>query len=77
MANAITVSRILAALAMAFMAVSSPAFWVLYAWCGLSDMVDGTIARILGEQSDFGAKIDSAADFVFAAMCLMKIIPVL
>lgn len=36
MANIITVSRMLAAFAMVFTEVPSPAFWVLYAWCGLS-----------------------------------------
>ena len=36
MANIITVSRTLAAFAMVFTEVPSPAFWVLYAWCGLS-----------------------------------------
>ena len=77
MANAVTASRLIAALAMAFLAASSPAFWMLFAWCGLSDMVDGTIARRLGEQSDFGAKLDSAADFIFAAICLAKILPAL
>lgn len=77
MANAITASRILAALAMVFTAVPSPAFWALYAWCGLSDMVDGAVARRSGEQSDFGAKLDSAADFAFAAVCLAKIAPAL
>ena len=75
MANIITASRILAAFAMVFTEVPSPAFWVLYAWCGLSDMVDGSIARKLGRQSDFGAKLDSAADTAFAAACLLKILP--
>lgn len=76
MANIITASRILAVFAMVFAEVPSPAFWVLYAWCGLSDMVDGSIARKLGRQSDFGAKLDSAADTAFAVACLLKILPV-
>ena len=37
MANAITASRMLAALVMIFIAVPLPAFWALYAWCGLSN----------------------------------------
>lgn len=76
MANIITASRMLAALAMVFVEVPSPAFWVLYTWCGLSDMADGAIARRLGKQSGLGAKLDSAADAAFAAVCLLKILPV-
>lgn len=77
MANAITASRMLAALALLFVEVASPAFWGLYAWCGISDMVDGAVARKLGEQSEFGAKLDSAADLIFVAVCLVSVTPAL
>lgn len=77
MANAITASRMLAALALLFVEVASPAFWGLYAWCGISDMVDGAVARKLGEQSEFGAKLDSAADLIFVAVCLVRVTPAL
>lgn len=67
----------LAALALLFVEVASPAFWGLYAWCGISDMVDGAVARKLGEQSEFGAKLDSAADLIFVAVCLVRVTPAL
>ena len=75
MANILTTTRNLAALAILFAEVATPAFWALYAWCGFSDMIDGTIARKLGKQSELGAKLDSAADFIFVAACAAKLIP--
>lgn len=40
-------------------------------------MIDGTVARKTGTASDFGSKLDSIADFVFVAVCLIKLLPVL
>ena len=40
-------------------------------------MIDGIVARKTKTESDFGAKLDTAADFVFFAVCLIKLIPVL
>ena len=66
MANTITFMRIPLAIAMLFTAPFSSAFWVIYICCGLTDAADGFIARLLHRESAFGAKADSAADFVFA-----------
>ena len=38
-------------------------------------MVDGAVARKTGTVSAFGAKLDTAADFVFVAVCLWKLLP--
>ena len=40
-------------------------------------MVDGTIARKTGTVSEFGSKLDTVADFVLVAVCLIKLIPVI
>ena len=40
-------------------------------------MIDGAVARITGTVSEFGSKLDTAADIVFAAVCLIKLLPVL
>lgn len=74
-ANVITSSRILAAALMLLPEPFSPAFWILYAWCGASDMIDGTIAHKAGSANGFGAKLDSAADFAFVIACAVKLIP--
>ena len=45
-------------------------FYIVYLSCGLSDMIDGTIARKTYSTSAFGAKLDTVADFVFVAACV-------
>ena len=40
-------------------------------------MVDGTIARKFNAVSEFGSKLDTAADMVFAVVCMMKILPII
>lgn len=45
----------------------SAAFWACYLGGGVSDLLDGPVARGLRIQSAAGAKLDSAADLVFTA----------
>ena len=40
-------------------------------------MIDGMVARKTHTVSDFGAKFDSAADILFVAVCLIKLLPTL
>ena len=40
-------------------------------------MIDGAIARKMGEVSEFGAKLDTAADFLFMLVCSIKILPIM
>ncbi len=77
MANIITGIRIVCSIALLFCPVFSPAFYALYITAGVSDMADGSVARKTGTASALGAKLDSAADFVLVAVCLIKLIPVL
>lgn len=42
-------------------------FVVLYLFCGLTDVLDGFLARRLHAESKSGARLDSAADAVFYA----------
>ena len=75
LANLITGSRILFSLLLVFVPVFSLPFYLLYLICGITDMVDGPVARKTGSCSAFGAKLDSAADLVFLVVCLTKILP--
>jgi CDP-diacylglycerol--glycerol-3-phosphate 3-phosphatidyltransferase len=77
MANLLSGFRILCSVALLFCPAFSPSFFVLYLAAGLSDMLDGAVARKTGTVSEFGAKLDTAADFVFVAACLIKLLPVL
>ena len=40
-------------------------------------MIDGTVARKTNTVSAFGAKLDTAADLLFVAVCLIKLLPIL
>ena len=75
MANLITCIRIICSMALLFCPVFSPAFYALYITAGVSDMADGAVARKTGTVSEFGSKLDTAADFVLVAVCLIKLIP--
>jgi len=67
LANLITSTRFLLAAGMVLAAPFSAAFWACYLGGGVSDLLDGPIARRLNIQSTAGAKLDSAADLAFAA----------
>ena len=77
MANTITFFRIAASIVLLFCPVSSPAFYVVYIAAGLSDMLDGLVARKTDTVSKLGARLDTIADFVFAVVSLIKLLPVL
>ena len=77
MANLITSIRILCSVALLFCAVLSPWFYVLYITAGLSDMVDGWVARKTNTVSEFGSKLDTVADIIFVVVCLVKLLPVI
>ena len=74
-ANILTSCRILGSILLLFFPVFSSAFYITYLLCGFSDMIDGTIARKTNSVSDFGAKIDTAADLVFVAVSFIKLLP--
>lgn len=75
--NCITASRILGTIFLIFTAPFSLSFYVVYTICGLSDAVDGLVARAMKSESEFGAKLDSVADLVFYTVLLIKIFPFL
>ncbi|MBR4837717.1 MAG: CDP-alcohol phosphatidyltransferase family protein [Bacteroidales bacterium] len=77
MANIITIIRILCSIAILFCNALSPVFYTLYIIAGVSDMVDGYVARRTNTVSELGAKLDTIADFVFVVVCLIKLLPVL
>ena len=60
--NLLTLLRMLGAAALIGLDVQRPAFWIIYALCGLSDMLDGHLARRLHAESALGGRLDSAAD---------------
>ena len=77
LANNITIIRILSSIALLFFPAFSTAFYALYITAGVSDMIDGWVARRTHTASELGAKLDTIADIVFVIVCLAKLLPVL
>lgn len=77
MANAISYSRIVLSAVLLFLPTFSPAFYLFYILTGLTDMLDGAVARNTGTVSKFGAVLDTVADFVFVLICLFKFLPII
>lgn len=77
LANMLTGCRILGCGALLLVPVFSVPFYIVYALCGLSDMLDGTVARKTGGVSRLGARLDSAADLLLTAVVLGRLLPVL
>ena len=77
MANVITSIRIVCSITLLFFPALSPVFYALYITAGISDMADGLVARKTNTVSEFGSKLDTAADLVMVAACLIKLIPVI
>lgn len=69
--------RIAASLFLLFLPLRSAGFLVVYTLTGLTDALDGWLARKTGTASDFGARLDSIADLLFYAVLLLRLIPVL
>ena len=76
-ANIITSCRILLSITLLFYPVFSVGFYCTYILCGFTDMVDGTIARKTNSVSEFGARLDTVSDFLFFAVSLIKLLPVI
>ena len=58
MANTITFFRIAASIVLLFCPVFSPACYAFYIAAGLSDMLDGFVARKTNTASRFGEKLE-------------------
>lgn len=74
MANIISIIRIICGLSLLFCPTFSICFFVVYILGGVSDMLDGFVARRLHTESEIGAKLDTIADIVFFFVVIIKII---
>ena len=75
MPNVISSLRIAGSIGLLFCNVTGWPFWTLYALCGISDMVDGWLARKLHAETKAGAILDSVADLSFVACCAIRLLP--
>ena len=73
--NLLSASRIALCLPLLMVDAMTVPFWVLYVVAGVTDMLDGFLARRWGVESRFGARLDSVADFVFVLAVGYKLFP--
>jgi len=76
-ANIITIGRMAMAFSLLLIKPLSILFFVIYALCGISDILDGYIARKTSTSSKPGEILDSIADLIFISITLIIFIPLL
>lgn len=75
--NVLSLLRILCTLGLIFVQPLKYGFFILYSLCGLTDVLDGFLARRMNCCSSLGAMLDSIADLSFYSMMILKLFPVL
>ncbi len=75
--NILSGLRILLAIILMVIKPFSVMFWIIYAICGVSDMIDGYIARKTNSTSKLGALLDSIGDMLFISVMIIILLPIL
>ena len=75
--NLITMVRIIGSLCLLFVQPLKKPFYIIYTIAGLSDALDGFIARKTNSVSELGSKLDSIADLSFYIVMILRLFPVL
>ncbi len=73
--NILTLLRMPGAAALIGLDANWAAFWIVYALCGLSDILDGLLARRLHAESLLWERLDSAADSLFVIASAGRLLP--
>lgn len=74
--NFISASRIIFSFLLIFVKPLSVGFFTIYIICGVSDIIDGFIARSMGTTSKLGEKMDSMADLIMIVILLFVLYPI-
>ena len=77
MADTITSARMVFSLFLLFIPPRFIGFFAVYTLAGLTDALDGWLARKTGTASEFGARLDSMADLLFYGVLLVRLFPVM
>ncbi len=77
MADTITSLRMVSSVILLHFPVRSIGFLAIYSFMGMTDVLDGWIARKTGTASEFGARLDSIADLLFYSVLMLRIFPYL
>lgn len=76
-ADTVTSMRMVATLFLIFVPLRSIWFLAIYTFAGLTDVLDGWLARRSEKASEFGARLDSISDLLFYSVLLIRLFPVL
>ena len=76
-ADTMTTMRMAASVFLLFLPLEDILFLVIYTFAGLTDVLDGYIARKSGKASEFGARLDSISDLLFYSVLLIRLFPML
>jgi CDP-diacylglycerol--glycerol-3-phosphate 3-phosphatidyltransferase len=77
LANYISIARIILVLFLAFLEPLSVYFYLIYTVSGISDIMDGYVARKMKSSSKLGEKLDSAADFIMVVVLVPIFYPII
>ncbi|MFW6015148.1 MAG: CDP-alcohol phosphatidyltransferase family protein [bacterium] len=75
--NYISLARILLVFTLVFVRPLSLEFFIIYLVCGISDMIDGYLARKMNTESKLGEKLDSLADFIMVSVVIIILYPII
>lgn len=75
--NFITSIRIIGTICLLFIEAFTKNFFIVYTLAGITDVLDGYVARKMKLTSEFGAKLDSFSDLLFYTIMFVKIFPIL
>lgn len=75
--NIITLLRFLGTLCILFLTPLKLPYFAVYTATGITDLLDGLLARKLNSESALGARLDSIADLFFYTVSLVKLLPAL
>lgn len=69
--------RLLGTICILFIAPLKLLYFAVYTATGITDLLDGFIARRMNLTSAFGARLDSIADLCFYTISIIKLMPIL
>lgn len=75
--NALSLLRLVGAVVLLGLVPLSPAYYAVFTLAGLTDALDGFLARRWGVCSQLGARLDSIGDLFFYGIMLLGTFPVL
>ena len=73
--NFITSLRIVGTASLLFIDPLTELFYIIYTLSGLSDLVDGWVARATHTTSELGSRLDTIADLLLYAVMIIRVFP--